>query len=400
MESASFWDLLKQEIRKTYTAIFQQTWPSWLGGVLLAIIALMMFLWENPWGIAGGYRNWGDWFYYLVGIKGSQPELSPWLHPLSVSNIGLLIGALASALLGGQFQIRRAPAREYIKGLVGGILMGSGAALASGCNVGGFYTAISMYSMGGFAMMFGLGVGAYLGLRLLILEMNHLPQAKPHQVSPSEVHKVKKIEWAKVQPYIGGLILLAGIIAFYVYAAFEKTPIGGLLFFGLLIGIVMHRSRFCFVRAFRDPYMTGESDMVRAVAISLMIYGLGSAVIKWSFIQPDTMGVYHPFWLGSMLGGLIFGVGMLLAGGCASGTLWRVGEGHTKLMVALVAFSLINSASLAVLRRVDLSSKLGEGIFIPKVFTWEFTLPLFVAFLLFWSFMAIWNEKTEKFVVF
>jgi uncharacterized membrane protein YedE/YeeE len=140
--------------------------------------------------------------------------------------------------------------------------------------------------------------------------------------------------------------------------------------------------------------------MVRAVAISLMIYGLGSAVIKWSFIQPDTMGVYHPFWLGSMLGGLIFGVGMLLAGGCASGTLWRVGEGHTKLMVALVSFSLTNSAALAVLRRVDLSSKLGEGIFIPKVFTWEFTLPLFVAFLLFWSFMAIWNEKTEKFVVF
>jgi uncharacterized membrane protein YedE/YeeE len=256
-----------------------------------------------------------------------------------------------------------------------------------------------MFSMGGFAMMFGLGVGAYLGLRLLIWEMNHLPATQAAPASSSEVNKAKKMDWQKVKPYLGGLILLLGIIAFYVYASFDIAPTGGLLFFGLLIGVVMHRSRFCFVRAFRDPFMTGEAEMVKAVAVSLMIYGLGSAVIKWNFLQPDTMGVYHPFWMGSLLGGLIFGVGMLLAGGCASGTLWRAGEGNTKLMVTLVAFSLANSAVLGAMKTVDLVSQLGQGVFVPKVFSWQITLPLFVTFLLFWALVAIWNEKTEKFVV-
>ena len=78
------------------------------------------------------------------------------------------------------------------------------------------------------------------------------------------------------------------------------------MFFGLVIGLVMHRSRFCFVRAFRDPLMTGDAEMVKVVSLSLMIYGLGSAVIKWNYIQPDTMGVFHPFWIGSLLGGSHF----------------------------------------------------------------------------------------------
>ncbi len=400
MESVSFWGSLKEEIRKNYIAVFEHEWPGWLAGIFLAIIALLMFLWSNPWGIAGGYKNWGDWFYYLIGLKGSRPSHTPWLHPLSVSNIGLLIGAMASALMGRQFKIRRAPNLEYVKGLLGGILMGTGAAMAGGCNVGGFYSAVSMFSMGGYAMMFGLGAGAYIGLRLLIWELTHLtPATAAHATSP-DVSKEKKIDWLKIQPYLGGGIILMIIIAFYVYASFEKTTTGGLLFFGLLIGIVMHRSRFCFVRAFRCPFMTGDADVVRSIAMSLMIYGLGASVIKWNFIQPDTMGTYHPFWFGSLLGGLIFGIGMLLAGGCASGTLWRVAEGHTKLMVTLVAFALTNSAVLTAMKKIDLIPKLGKGIFIPKILTWEVTLPLFVIFLLLWTIVAIWNEKSEKFVIF
>lgn len=364
------------------------------------MIALMMFLWSNPWGIAGGYRNWGDWFYYFIGARESAPCLTPLLHPLSVSNIGLMAGAFASALMSRQFKIRPAPKLEYIKGLAGGVLMGTGAAVAGGCNVGGFYSALSMFSMGGLAMMFGLGAGAYLGLRLLIWEMNHL---KPQPVVPPTPRvsksRGKTLNWEKVQPYFGGLVILLAILAFYTYSYFEKTTIGGLLFFGLLIGIVMHRSRFCFVRAFRCPFMTGDADWVKAVAVSLMIYGLGVAVIKWNFIQPDTMGVYHPFWFGSLVGGLVFGVGMLLAGGCASGTLWRAGEGHVKLMLTLVAFALSNSGALAFMKKVDLISKLGKGVYIPKVLTWEITIPLFVIFILLWVIVAIWNEKTERFVV-
>ena len=398
MESVNFWNSVKEETRKNYIAVFEKDWPAWLAGIFIAILAILIFLWQTPWGVAGGYRNWGDWFYYLIGINSNRPNV-PWLNSMSVTNFGLLVGALASALMSRQFKIRRAPAYEYIKGLVGGILMGAGAALAGGCNIGGFYTAIGVFSMGGYAMMFGLGAGAYIGLRYLLWEMEHLPPQMAIQASSGTV-KTPRINWPKVQPYIGGAIIIAAVAAFYLYSLFEKTQIGGLLFFGLLIGLIMHRSRFCFVRAFRCPFMTGDAEMVRVVAMSLMIYGLGSAVIKWSYIQPDTMGVYQPFWLGSLLGGLIFGIGMLIAGGCASGTLWRIGEGHTKLVVTLIGFALTNSMLLNILKKTGLGEKLGSGVYLPNVFTWYFGLPLFLIFLLFWALVAIWNEKTEKFVIF
>ncbi len=398
MAAPTFWHSIKEEARNNYIAVFEQDWPAWLAGIFIAVLALIIFLWQGPWGIAGGYRNWGDWIYYLVGVTGERP-VTPWLNTMSVSNFGLFAGALASALMSRQFKIRRAPGIEYVKGLAGGILMGAGAALAGGCNVGGFYTAIGVFSMGGYAMMFGLGVGAYIGLRYLLWEMEHLTP-RMAALKPAGPSRLDALNWDKIQPYLGGVILVAATGAFYLYSAFEKTQIGGLLCFGLLIGLVMHRSRFCFVRAFRCPFMTGDAEMVRVVAMSLMIYGLGSAVIKWSYIQPDTMGVYHPFWLGSLMGGLIFGIGMMLAGGCASSTLWRIGEGHTKLVVTLVAFSLTNPMMSNLIKTVGLDETLGKGLFMPGVFTWHLGLPLFIGFLLFWALVAIWNEKSGKFVAF
>lgn len=397
MSNITFIKSTAEDFRSGYRAIFESSWPSWLAGILIAILAILIFLWNVPWGIAGGYRNWGDWMLYGMYLSDTRPELTPWLHSLSVTNFGLLAGALASALLSRQFRFRGAPALEYTKGAIGGILMGAGAVLASGCNVGGFYTAVGIFSMGGYAMMIGLGVGAFIGLRYLLWEMEHLPQ-KSAQAAPAK--KAPKIDWSRKKPYIGGGILLLGIIAFYLYSAFGHAQMGGLLFFGILIGVVMHRSRFCFVRAFREPFMTGDATMVKAVALSLILYGLGSAVIKWSWIQPPDMGVFHPFWVGSLLGGLIFGVGMLLAGGCASSTLWRAGEGHSKLMITLISFALTNSMVSKLIDSAGIEAILGSGVFLPKLISWQVTLPVFVTLILAWVLWAAWNEKSEKFVVF
>lgn len=146
--------------------------------------------------------------------------------------------------------------------------------------------------------------------------------------------------------------------------------------------------------------MTGEAEMVKVIALSLILYGMGSAIIKWNYIQPDTMGVHHPFFLGSLLGGIIFGFGMMLAGGCGTGSLWRAGEGHTKLMLTLVAFSIFNSIGHKIVTNTGLIDILGSGKFMPAIFGWELTLPIYLLILLAWVFWAIWNERTEKFVIF
>ena len=392
MASTAFWSSLKEEARRNYIAIFEQEWPTWLAGIFLALVALLIFLWKGPWGVAAGYRNLGDWIFYAAGVGGERPP-SMWLHPIALTSFGLIIGALVSALMSRQFKVHRAPPLEYVKSLIGGIFMGAGAVLAAGCNVGGFYTASAMLDMGGLAMMAGLIAGAWIGLRYLLWEMEHVPQKGVEQHPPGD-------RWLGAQPYLGGIFLILVIAAFYAYSVIDQTELGGLLFFGSLIGLIMHRSRFCFVRAFRCPFMTGDAEMVKIVAMSLMIYGMGTAVIKWAWIQEPSMGVNHNFWIGSLLGGVIFGIGMLLAGGCASSTLWRIGEGQTKMVVTLFAFAVTNSLLATILKNLDLYDKMGQGLFIPDTLSWYVTVPSFLVFFVFWAFVAIWNEKSEKFVIF
>ena len=59
-----------------------------------------------------------------------------------------------------------------------------------------------------------------------------------------------------------------------------------------------------------------------------------------------------------------------------------------------------NSLLAAFLKSLDLYDKMGEGVFIPDSLTWYVTVPAFLVFFVFWAFVAIWNEKSEKFVIF
>ena len=393
-EQASF---IKGEIEKAHRTVFLTPWPAWVSGVFLAFLALLIFMWWQTWGIAGGFTNWGDWFFYRLGLYESAPQQGVLLNGWSVSNIGLLVGAFGSALMSRQFAVHRAPRLEYGKGLVGGGLMGVGSAIAAGCNVGGFYSALGMLDLGGVIMMIGLFAGAYLGLRYLLWEMEHVrsaAQSAPHRGSGSGR------DWSRAAPYLGVLVFLLVLLAFQAYSWLGHTQMGGLLFFGFLIGLVMHRGRFCFANAFREPFMTGDSTMMRGVMVSLMIYVLGVAAMKWAYIQPPGAGVIHPFWMGSLIGGVIFGFGMLLAGGCASGSLWRAGEGHLKLWLALGGFFLTNSPTTRLLDQSGFRELLGGGVFIPEIATWQGGLVLFYLFSAGIMLLLVWNEQTEKFTAF
>jgi uncharacterized protein len=391
-----FVDSTREEAKSLYAALFEKDWPPWIAGLLLAVICTVYVLWRNPWGVIAGYRNWGDWFFYGIGMFSERP-LSPLMHNFSLSNIGLLGGALASALLARQWRFNRQPGIEYAKAVVGGVLMGFGSVLAAGCNVGGFYIAIGTFSASGFAMMAGMIIGSYLALRYLLWEIEKFPSRPP---APASAKKNGGFDWVRIQPYIGGAVIIFIVVLFYIYGAMDQTSLGGFLFLGMLIGLVMHRSRFCFVAGFRDFFMTGESRMLRAVALSIVAYALLMAVLKWLYIADEGLGVYNRFWLGGFGGGIIFGIGMVLAGGCGSSTLWRAGEGNTKIWVALVPFCLSMSYFYPLLQNAGWFDKLGSAVFLPAVFSWQWTLPLYGIFFLLWVLIAAWNERTEKLVIF
>ena len=384
-------------LRRGYSRIFNENWPVMTGGVLIGIMSVITFAWARPWGVAGGLRNWGDWLLSVAGIYKHSP-LSPLLSTNSILTLGLLWGAFGSALLSKQFAVRSAPLLELFKGVVGGTLMGIGAAMSGGCNVGGFYTAVSALSASGLAMMLGLIMGAYLGLRYLYWEMEHLPSGSVGGVVVPE--KEKGFDWLKLEPYLGAAVFIAAIVCAYVYTKEAYTRVGGLLLCGIAFGFIIQRTRFCFVRGFRDPFMTGESEVSKAIVLSMVISVLGFAVLKWTGLRGENVYVPQAFWFGALVGGIIFGFGMILAGGCGSGSVWRAGEGHIKLMLAVIFFALSTSLFKTWIDSSKvLKSLMGYKVFLPNFLTYKWSLILIMVILFGYYLVTAWNEETEKFVV-
>jgi uncharacterized membrane protein YedE/YeeE len=389
--------VLNEILRNGYQKIFEENWPIWLGGLLIGIMSVITFAWARPWGVAGGLRNWGDWFFSIMGIYQQKP-VSPLISTNSILTLGLLWGAFGSALLSKQFAIQKAPPLELLKGVVGGTLMGIGAAMAGGCNVGGFFTAVSALSASGLAMMAGLLAGAYLGLRYLYWELEHLPSGSTGNVSVSKGEK--GIDWLKIEPYLGAIVFLAAAVCAWIYNKEAYTRVGGLLLCGLAFGFIIQRTRFCFVRGFREPFMTGESKVSRAIAISIIISVFGFAALKWSGLRGENVYVSQAFWFGGLVGGVIFGIGMVVAGGCGSGSVWRAGEGQIKLMLAVICFALSTSLFKAWIRSSEgINSFMGYKVFMPNFLTYKWSLILVIVIMLAYYIITAWNEETEKFVV-
>lgn len=148
--------------------------------------------------------------------------------------------------------------------------------------------------------------------------------------------------------------IVALVAALYVLAVASAISgdLGVFWVFGLAFGIILQRSRLCFASAFRDLFLLRDGGNLRAIATGLAVSTLGFALVQVHSVPtpaPDTLpSQAHLFPVGPQLivGGIIFGLGMVLAGGCVSGTLYRVGEGYVGSFVALggIGLGLVVSA--------------------------------------------------------
>ncbi|MBI3934883.1 MAG: YeeE/YedE family protein [Acidobacteria bacterium] len=379
-------------LRETFEALFLRPLSVWLAALLLATLNILLFAYEKPWTAADGLRNWGDWLVLTLGGPSPPGILPPTLYSGSVLNLGLLLGALASALLSRRFAVRVPPPAELGKGILGGGLMGLGAMLAMGCNVGGFYSALSALSLSGLTMMAGLALGAYVASRYLRWESERRARA---QVPPHRTFGAAPATGHSLQPGLGGLCLILIAAAVALYARYGYGQRGGLLLFGVLFGMILQRSRFCFVRAFREPFLSGESEMTRAVALSLAVSVIGFSVLKSNDLRSLDAFVFAAFWQGSLGGGTLFGVGMVLAGGCGVGSLWRAAEGQVKLLCAGITFALVATFARGGLEQAGWLQSLGRAVFLPDWVGWPLALALVLALLASWSLLAAWNEKAR-----
>jgi uncharacterized membrane protein YedE/YeeE len=109
------------------------------------------------------------------------------------------------------------------------------------------------------------------------------------------------------------------------------------LWFGFIYGMCLQYGRFCFSSAFRDLFAVGVPRMVVGVMVATVLFALVSA-----FVTATGMSTFHsaPTGWHAMVAGLIFGVGMVFAGGCASGSLYKAGEGNGVALVVILSISV------------------------------------------------------------
>jgi len=146
-------------------SLLKGPWSPVLGAVMIAVVCILTFvLIGRPWGITSGFVVWGKKGLELLGFGG---QVSVLRDTTSVMNFGIILGAMAAAALAGKFApVWHLSAKDLATAVIGGLLMGYGARLAYGCNIGAYLGGITSGSLHGWLWLVFAFVGSLLGTRL------------------------------------------------------------------------------------------------------------------------------------------------------------------------------------------------------------------------------------------
>jgi uncharacterized protein len=157
----------------------QGPWPLAAGAAGLALVNIATLLLSGrPWSVTGAFALWGakiasaagvhvaSWPYWAAPAQAASLKAPVVADVGSVMNAGIVLGALAAAAAAGRFAPTwRVPLRSLAAAIVGGLLLGYGARIAYGCNIGAYFSGIASGSVHGWLWMVaafgGNAVGAY-----------------------------------------------------------------------------------------------------------------------------------------------------------------------------------------------------------------------------------------------
>jgi len=133
------------------------------------------------------------------------------------------------------------------------------------------------------------------------------------------------------------IILLVSVLSF-VMLAMDMRWIYLLVYvwFGVIYGVLLQYGRFCMASAIRDLFAIKVPRMAVGVMIATALFSITAGLVTVSGYS-----TFHPHPLGwhIIVGGLVFGFGMIFTGGCASGSLYKSGEGNIASMLVLLSIS-------------------------------------------------------------
>jgi len=328
------------------------------------------------WAVTGEFTRWGghmaawmgfapqQWSYFqLIGLNGSPMDRID-----GVMIIGMFAGALTAALWANNVRWRwPASKRRLAQGLVGGIMAGFGARLAMGCNLAAFFTGIPMFSLHAWAFMLATVVGAWFGVKICLLPFLRAPLRLDSEPSELFASTDALASRARRQNLLGiGVFVLA--LGFATWRFSISLPLGMATLFGLFFGAVIERGQVCFTSAARDLWTTGRTHIAHGILLGMTVACLGTFGAIMLGATPKI------FWMGpnAILGGLLFGIGIVLAGGCETGWMYRAMEGQAHFWVVgignvaggtLLAIYWDRLGGLLALPypRINLLERLGSG---------------------------------------
>ncbi|MGO1436542.1 MAG: YeeE/YedE family protein, partial [Candidatus Corynebacterium faecigallinarum] len=111
---------------------------------------------------------------------------------------------------------------------------------------------------------------------------------------------------------------------------------------GAVLGFVMQRGRFCVTGFLRDIFTLKTWRGFTALLVVIAVHAVGLAALTSTGVISPEVNDFAP--LAVIVGGLLFGLGIVLAGGCASGTWYRSGEGLVGSWIALAMYALSAAA--------------------------------------------------------
>jgi transporter len=215
-----------------------------------------------------------------------------------------------------------------------------------------------------------------------------------------EMTKVVKANSVRKKPFKSqiphALVLIALLIGLGFYL--NDAKLVKYLIFGVVFGMILQRSRFCFTAAFRDPVITGSTSLTRAVFLAIAVGTIGFSALSLYSIstggKPMGTDSVAPLSILTVIGGVMFGIGMVTAGGCASGTLMRVGEGFQLQWVALLCFMLGSIAGAWAMGFLEPLGKANIKVYLPDHLGWAGALIFQFALIAIVYVLAIkWQKK-------
>ncbi|MEW9122811.1 MAG: YeeE/YedE thiosulfate transporter family protein [Thermotaleaceae bacterium] len=198
------------------------------------------------------------------------------------------------------------------------------------------------------------------------------------------------------------LLLVLCILGAFIFS--WNVNFGLYWFFGILLGFILQRVRFCFAAGFRDPVLVGSTSLIRAILIAIFISTLGFAWIQYNAIKENPSialssipGAIYPVGFGTVLGAILFGIGMVVAGGCASGTLMRIGEGFMMQSIVLLGFligTLWGAHDFGFWNKLFISKS--PIIYLPHYFGFWQALLMQGALLILLYYLSSWYDKNNN----